>query len=100
MNLAVGTSRCLELLARLKHRLGILGVRAEVREHLMSLVVFPSGPALPVCVFVSGDGRFYSWDSEQRKRSVFDVGKAAEELAVIAVRHSGQQPPEVEGGAT
>jgi hypothetical protein len=40
VNLAVGTSRYLELLARLKHRLGILGVPAEVREHLMSLVVF------------------------------------------------------------
>jgi hypothetical protein len=81
VNLAVDIARHLELLGRLRRCLAQVGVRAEVREHLMSLVVFPPAPALPVCVFVSGDGQFYSWDCGQKRQAVADVTQAADNLA-------------------
>lgn len=96
MNLAVDISRDIELLGRLKHRLETLGMRAEVREHLLSLVVFPPAPALPVCVFVCG--HFYSWDGGQKQLPVIDVTRAAEELAAVAVRRPRRQSPD--GGSS
>ena len=96
MNLAVDISRDLELLNRLKCHLGAVGVHAEVREHLMSLVVFPAPPALPVCVFVSRDGRFYFWHGSQRQLPATDVMKAVKELVAVVLHHPCQQPPEIE----
>ena len=58
MELAVDISRDLELLGRLRRCLVAFGVRAEVRDHLMGLVVYPAAGELPVCAFVSGDGQF------------------------------------------
>jgi hypothetical protein len=95
VNLTVDISRDLDLLSRLKGRLGMVGVQAELRDHLMSLVVFPPAPALPVCVFVGGNGNFYTWDGGRSRQSVTEVMKAANELAVFAVRHLRQQPHDV-----
>lgn len=87
MNLAVDIAGHLELLGRLKRRLAEFGVRAEVRDHLMSLVVFPPAPALPICVFVGGDGQSFSWDRGHKRTSVADLTRAADELASIATCH-------------
>jgi hypothetical protein len=96
VSLAVDISRDLELLNRLKFHLGAVGVHAEVREHLMSLVVFPAPPALPVCVFVSGGGQFYSWHGSQRQLPATDIMHAAKELVAVVLHHPCQQQTEIE----
>lgn len=73
----------LALLGVLQQELTGLGVHAEIREHLMSLVVFRGSQRLPMCVFVSG-GRFYCWDSGLRREHVEHVGHVAAELAELA----------------
>ena len=80
VSIALDLSRDLELLGVLKQHLAMLGVRSEVREHLLSLVVFRDS-RLPMCVFISGNGRFYSWDSGRGREYVEDVERAAAELA-------------------
>jgi anti-sigma regulatory factor (Ser/Thr protein kinase) len=77
---ALHLDRDLELLGLLGDRLTGQGIRAEVREHLLSLLVF-RGSALPVCVFVSGNGRFYSWESGRGREHVVNVDHAAAQLA-------------------
>ena len=74
--------RDLELLGLLGERLAGHGIRAEVREHLLSLLVF-RGSALPVCVLVSGNGRFYSWESGRGREYVGDIDRAASQLAQL-----------------
>jgi hypothetical protein len=83
LDLAVDVSRDLELLDVLRCCLSELGVRAEVREHLMSLVVFRSSPGLPVCVFISG-GTFYCWEDGFRRAPLLHVQGVAAELAQLA----------------
>jgi hypothetical protein len=92
MTPTVDISRDLKLLDRLKRRLRMVGVHAEVREHLMSLIVFPPIPALPICVFISGEGGFYSWNGGQSQQPVTDLEKAAEDIAMDAVSHVRQRP--------
>jgi hypothetical protein len=92
VNAAVNISRDLELLGRLRARLAEVGICAEVRDHLMGLVIFPPAPALPVCVFVSGNGQFYSWDGGRRTKTVAHLAQAAAELAVVAERGAGSEP--------
>lgn len=79
----VDVAHDLVLLGLLQERLASLGVHAELREHLVSLVVFRASPGLPVCVFVSG-GRFYCWDGGGRREHVAHVGDVAGELAELA----------------
>lgn len=38
---------------------------AELREHLMGLVVFAAAQALLLCVFVTAGGRLLSWQAGQ-----------------------------------
>jgi hypothetical protein len=82
-NAAVDVAHDLVLLGLLQERLATFGVRAELREHLVSLVIFRASPGLPVCVFVSG-GRFYCWDSGRRREHVAHVNNVAGELAELA----------------
>jgi hypothetical protein len=79
---ALHLDRDLELLGSLGDRLTGQGIRAEVRKHLLSLLVF-RGSALPVCVFVSGNGRFYSWESGRSREHVGDIDHAASQLAEL-----------------
>jgi hypothetical protein len=92
VDLAVRLSGGLALLNTLRLRLAGLGVRAELRDHLMSLVVFPPAPALPVCVFISDDGLFFSWDGGRRRVHVADAGRAAAEIAACAKCGPDPQP--------
>jgi hypothetical protein len=85
MKLAVNISRDLDLLDTLRRALAAVGVHAEPRDHLLSLVVFPTAPTLPVCVFVSGQGRFYSWDCERNRHAVGDVSRVAGKLAAMVL---------------
>jgi hypothetical protein len=94
VSIALDLSRDLELLGVLQERLTKLGIHSEVREHLLTLVVF-RGTRLPVCVFISGNGRFYSWDST--REHVGDVERAAAQLARIAVRTGPQRHASDEG---
>jgi hypothetical protein len=81
--MAVDMSHDLALLGSLRGCLDALGVRAELREHLISLVVFRVSPGLPVCVFVS-EGRFYCWDNGLRREHITRVDRVAAELAELA----------------
>jgi hypothetical protein len=85
VKLAVDTSRDLDLLDRLRRSLAAVGVHAEVRDHLLSLIVFPAASKLPVCVFVSGESQFYPWDCERKRRAVADVSRVARELAAMVM---------------
>lgn len=82
LDLATDVSRDLALLDVLRSCLADLDIRSEVREHLMSLVVFRSSPGLPVCVFVSS-GRFYCWDHGLRRAPVLHVQGVAADLAEL-----------------
>lgn len=81
MRLNVDISHDLDLLDALRSRLAVLGVRAEMREHLMSLVVFAAPPVMPVCVFVGQCGRCFSWQGGQERHAVTDLAGAAIRLA-------------------
>jgi hypothetical protein len=86
MNIALDVDRDFALLDPLRSRLMEQGIRAEIREHLMMLVVFRLPPALPICVFV-GDGRFYCWGSETVQVPVNELERA---VAVLADHVSGR----------
>lgn len=95
LDLTVDVSRDLELLDVLRSCLAELSVRAELREHLMSLVVFRSSPGRrPVCVFISA-GRFYSWEDGFRRAPVLHVQGVAAELAELAngIQDSSKDQP-------
>jgi hypothetical protein len=83
VSIALNLSRDLGLLGVLRERLAQLGIRAELREHLLSLVVFRDS-RLPVCVFIGGNGRFYSWDGGRGREHVADVDRTAAQLAKLA----------------
>lgn len=70
-------TRCLGLLDGLRSRLALLGLRAELREHLLGLVVFAAPPALPLCVFVTPDCRYFSWRNGTEFHPVTDLPGAA-----------------------
>ena len=89
VSIALDLSRDLDLLGVLQEHLAELGAHSEVREHLLSLVVFRDS-RLPMCVFISGNGRFYSWDSGRGRDYVEDVERAAAHLAQLA---SAPKPP-------
>jgi len=76
-------SRNLELLGVLQQRLTDMGVHAEVHDYLLTLVVFRD-TRLPVCVFIGGNGQFYSWDSGRGRVHIADVERAAAQLAELA----------------
>jgi hypothetical protein len=84
MRLNVDIARDLDLLDGLRSRLAVLGAHAEMREHLMSLVVFAAPPAMPVCVFVGHCGRCFSWHGGQERHPVTDLAGAAIRLAASA----------------
>jgi hypothetical protein len=92
MSIGLDLSRDLALLKVLQQRLAKLGVHAEVREHLLSLVVF-RGSQLPVCVFISNGGRSYSWDSGRNRQLVADVERAADQLAELVTSTEAQTVP-------
>jgi len=78
---SLGISRSLVLLHGLKERLAALGVHAEIREHLMGLIVFGPAPALPLYVSVSDGGRFFAWQSDDGRHRVDDLTGAARRLS-------------------
>ncbi len=86
VGVALDLPRDLKLLGALRERLAEQGVRAEVREYLLSLLVFRDS-RLPVCVFVGGNGRFYSWESG--REHVGDVERAAAQLTDLASSPAG-----------
>jgi hypothetical protein len=69
----------------LSHACDVACVHAEVRDHLLSLIVFPAASKLPVCVFMSGEGQLYSWDCERKQRAIADVSRVACELAAMVM---------------
>jgi hypothetical protein len=83
VSIALDLSRDVELLGALQEHLAKLGVHSEVCEHLLSLVVFRDS-RLPMCVFISGNSRFYSWDSGRGREYVQDIERAAAHLAQLA----------------
>jgi anti-sigma regulatory factor (Ser/Thr protein kinase) len=99
VSIAPDLSQDLELLGMLQKRLAELDVHAEVREHLLSLVVLRDS-RLPVYVFISGGGRFYCWDSGRNRKHVTDVDQAAAHLAALAASQldTGPQRPHVVPG--
>jgi anti-sigma regulatory factor (Ser/Thr protein kinase) len=91
----------LRSLGALRSCLYAMGVRAELREHLMGLVVFAPSPVLPVCVFVDGNGQFFTWGSTGERHPVRDARGAACRLAALAgLRLSPRAHPEVARRAT
>jgi anti-sigma regulatory factor (Ser/Thr protein kinase) len=92
VQLNVDISRDLDLLDALRAQLVGFGMRAEMREHLIGLVVFASPPALPVRVFVSQGGRFFSWQSGEERHPVTDARGAAERLAAFVEQDLASLP--------
>ena len=80
---SLGNSRSLLLLHGLKERLAALGVHAEIREHLMGLIVFGPAPALALYVSVSDGGRFFAWQSDDGRHRVDDLAGAARRLSAL-----------------
>jgi len=78
---SLSISRSILLLHRLKERLAALGVHAEIREHLMGLIVFGPTPAMPLYVSVSDGGRFFAWHSDDGRHRVDDLIGAARRLS-------------------
>lgn len=95
MKLAVDVSRDLDLLDRLRRALAVAGVHAEVRDHLLSLIVFPAASTLPVCVLVSSEGQFCSRDCERKRRAIANVSRVAGELAAMVLPR--RQPALLDG---
>jgi hypothetical protein len=85
----INVSRGLDLLDVLRARLALLGVRAELREHLMGLVVFTAAPAMPVCVFVTPDSQFFFWQNGQERHPVTDLAGTAGRLLRSAAADLG-----------
>jgi len=75
------TTGSLVLLRGLKEQLAALGVHAEIREHLMGLIVFGPTPALPLYVSVGDGGRFFTWQSNDGRYRVDDLTGAARRLS-------------------
>src|SRR5947209_4249360 len=67
-------------LDELRMRLAELGMRAELREHLLSLMVFAALRELPLCVFVTPDGQYFSWRDGAELHPVTDLHGAAQRL--------------------
>jgi anti-sigma regulatory factor (Ser/Thr protein kinase) len=84
MWLNVDVSGDLDLLETLRARLADIGVRAELREHLMSLMVFAAPPGLSLCVFVAAGGRLLTWHDGQEQHPASDLPGAATRLAARA----------------
>jgi hypothetical protein len=94
--MTVDIHRDLALLRKLKSRLADIGVRAEIRTHLLSLVIFQSSPLRPISIFIGDSGRSFFCDggcgSEGRRRwPVTDMLPAAADLAA-AVHHPASEP--------
>lgn len=79
--LGLGAHRNLLLLQALKDRLAALGIHAEMREHLMGLIVFGPVPSLPLYVSVSDGGRFFAWQSSDGRHRADDLAGAARRLS-------------------
>ncbi|MCG5216923.1 hypothetical protein, partial [Streptosporangium sp. KLBMP 9127] len=67
-------------LMRLRDRLLILGVRAELRDNNTALRIEPDA-GMPVWVFVGYGGAFFSWQAAEKRHPVADVEGAAKVLA-------------------
>ncbi|WP_157246256.1 hypothetical protein [Nonomuraea typhae] len=68
-------------LVRLGLQLDAIGVDATLRDNNSLLLVWRSGPGLPVAVTVAGQGAYYSWQESEMRHPADDATGAAAALA-------------------
>ncbi|MFI6502017.1 hypothetical protein [Nonomuraea typhae] len=68
-------------LLRLGIQLDALGIGTSLRENNTLLLVWRTGPGLPVPVTVAGQGAYYSWKGSEMRHPADDAKGAAAALA-------------------
>ncbi|MFI6537375.1 hypothetical protein ACIBHY_33330 [Nonomuraea sp. NPDC050547] len=68
-------------LLRLGLQLDAIGIDSNLRDNNSLLLVWRSGPGLPVAVTVAGQGAYYSWQESVMRHPADDATGAAAALA-------------------